>query len=92
MIRSWLSEELAKIYSTTISFSAINLGYMQKFYAAYPDVEIVQTLLAQLPWDYHIVLLEQVSTYEERIYYASLVVEHGWGVERLNEEILSDRN
>jgi predicted nuclease of restriction endonuclease-like (RecB) superfamily len=90
-IISNLTKELENIYSETISFSEDNLSYMYRFYKAYPDIEKVQTVLAQLPWGYHRVLLKEVYTYEERIYYARLAIKHGWGLERLKTVILSDK-
>lgn len=84
-----LATEFENIYSETISFSDDNLEYMYRFYKAYSDIEKVQAVLAQLPWGHHRLLLEEVYTYEERIYYARLAIEHGWGVERLKAEILA---
>ncbi|MEW5819224.1 MAG: DUF1016 N-terminal domain-containing protein [Cyanobacteriota bacterium] len=91
-IISDLAEELESIYSETISFSDDNLEYMYRFYKAYPDIEKVQAVLAQLPWGYHRVLLEDVETFEERIYYTRLAIDYGWGLERLKAEILTDKN
>ena len=49
-IISDLAKEFEIFYSETISFSCDNLAYMYRFYKAYPDIEKVQELLAQLPW------------------------------------------
>lgn len=89
-IISDLAQELENIYSETISFSDDNLAYMYRFYIAYPDIEKVQAVLAQLPWGYHRLLLEEVETYEERIHYARLATEHGWGIKRLKAEVLTN--
>jgi predicted nuclease of restriction endonuclease-like (RecB) superfamily len=91
-IISDLTQELKNIYSETISFSSDNLEYMYRFYKDYPDIEKVQAVLAQLPWGYHRVLLEDVETFEERIYYTRLAIDYGWGLERLKAEILTDKN
>ena len=86
---SHLAREFENIYSVTISFSDDNLDYMYRFYKAYPDIDKVQAVLAQLPWGYHRLLLEDVETFKERIYYTRLAIDYGWGLECLKAKILA---
>ena len=39
---------------------------------------IVQRSIAQLPWRHHTILLDRLSTPEERLWYAAKAKEHGW--------------
>ena len=39
---------------------------------------IVQCSVAQLPWRHHTILLDRLSTTEERLWYAAKSKEHGW--------------
>lgn len=43
-----------------------------------PVPAIVQQSAAQLPWYHHCVLLDKLSSAENRLWYAAKAVEHGW--------------
>jgi predicted nuclease of restriction endonuclease-like (RecB) superfamily len=51
---------------------------MRAFAEAWPDPVIVQQLVAQLPWGHNIRLLESLKHPEERAWYATQALEHGW--------------
>lgn len=51
---------------------------MRAFAMAWPNSEIVQEVLAQLPWYHNIALLEKLSIKEERIWYAKHAFKYGW--------------
>src|SRR5207244_4036390 len=55
----------------------------------WPEEEIVQETLAQIPWYHHIALLEKVKSREERLWYARQVVENGWSRNVLVHQIES---
>ena len=59
-------------------FSARNLKYMRKFADVWPEPEFVQEVLAQLPWYHQIALMDKLKTTEERRWYATRAIEHGW--------------
>lgn len=59
-------------------FSARNLKYMRAFAEAWPVDEIVQAVLAQIPWYHNIALLEKVATEDERLWYARQTTIQGW--------------
>lgn len=42
------------------------------------DEVIVQAPLAQLPWYHHIALLDKLKTQQDRLWYATQALEHGW--------------
>ncbi len=60
---------------------------MRAFAAAWPDSEIVQRIVAQLPWRHQTILLDKLATAETRLWYATKAVEHGWSGEVLALQI-----
>ena len=59
-------------------YSVRNLKYMAKLANTYPDEEFVQQAVAQIPWGHNTVLLDKLSSSEERLWYAEKVIENGW--------------
>ena len=47
-----------------------NLKYMRAFAAVWPEREIVQRVVAQLPWRQNIALLERFDDEKTRLWYA----------------------
>ena len=58
--------------------SVRNLKYMRKFAEVYPDFEIVQQVVAQIPWGHNVFLMDKISDSKERIWYANKILENGW--------------
>ena len=73
-----LAKDLAKAFPEIRGFSSRNLKYMQTFAEAYPDEEVVQRSVAQLPWRHNIALLEKLKDPDERLWYAEQAIENGW--------------
>jgi predicted nuclease of restriction endonuclease-like (RecB) superfamily len=71
-------------------FSPRNLKYMRAFAAAWPDAEIVQRTVAQLPWRSNLALLDRLSDSETRLWYAQKTVENGWSRDILALQIDGD--
>jgi predicted nuclease of restriction endonuclease-like (RecB) superfamily len=59
-------------------FSSRSLKYMRAFAQAWPEIEFVQEVLAQLPWYHQLALLDKLKTREDRQWYAAKAIEHGW--------------
>jgi predicted nuclease of restriction endonuclease-like (RecB) superfamily len=55
-----------------------NLKYMQRFSAEIQDFEIVQQLVAQIPWGHITHLLDRVNSMETRLWYIQKTIENGW--------------
>ncbi len=80
-----LARDLATSFPGVSGFSARNLWRMRAFYRAYPedeasggpDQELPQAV-AEIPWGHHTVLLERLKDPQERSWYASAALEHGW--------------
>ena len=73
-----ISCDLRKSFPDMHGFSPRNIRYMKKFASTWEDNAILQQLVAKLPWGTNIVLMDKVSTAEERIWYAQRVLENGW--------------
>ena len=73
-----LSLDLQKSFPNMKGFSARNLKYMRKFAESYPDFQIVQQLVAQLPWGHNIILLDKVKSEQERLWFANQTIKNGW--------------
>ncbi|MDR1186284.1 MAG: PDDEXK nuclease domain-containing protein [Bifidobacteriaceae bacterium] len=60
-------------------FSRTNLHYMSKVAEAWPtEDEFVQRDVEQLPWGHITVLIDRLSTREDRDWYAAQAVANGW--------------
>lgn len=82
-----LALDLHKAFPEMKGFSPRNLKYMRAFAHAWSKIEIVQEVLAQLPWYHNIALLEKLKTEEERLWYARKAYEFGWSHNILSMQI-----
>lgn len=48
------------------------------FTEAWPDSEIVQQAVGQLPWSHNLLLITKLKVPQERLAYAQRAVEYGW--------------
>ena len=82
-----LSHDLREAFPDMRGFSPRNLKYMRAFAAAWPDREIVQRTVAQIPWRSNLALLHKLDLPETRIWYARKAIEQGWSRETLELQI-----
>lgn len=73
-----LAKDLKSIFLNIKGFSLRNIKYMVHFAKAYPDFEIRQQVVAQIPWGHNILLLQKLNNIEERLWYANKIIENGW--------------
>lgn len=83
-----LSQDLRSAFPEQKGLSSRNLRYMRDFAKAWP-LEMLQQAAAKLPWGHNMVLLDKLSTPEERLFYIALVIEHGWSRSLLEARIVS---
>lgn len=81
-----LSSEISNEFPNVKGFSIRNLQNMVKFYREYSDVEIVQTLAAQIPWSHNLEIL-RVKSHEQRLWYINQTIENGWSKDILSHQI-----
>ena len=78
-----LSHDLKAAFPDMGGFSPRNLKYMRKFAQAWPDREIVQRTVAQIPWRSNLTLLDKLDDPELRLWYAHKTLELGLGKDML---------
>lgn len=84
-----MSHDLKEEFPDMAGFSPRNLKYMKKFAEAWPDFEIVQRTVAQIPWRSNIALLDKLKEPELRLWYAEKTIENGFGKDMLVFQIES---
>lgn len=73
-----LAQDLKSSFPGMKGFSQRNLLYMRQFADAYPDFEITQQVVAQIPWGHNILLMEKVDDITARLWYVQKTIENGW--------------
>lgn len=73
-----LSVDLKNEFPEMNGFSARNLKYMRKFAENWPEISIVQEVLAQISWYHNLALLEKLKDDDLRLWYARQSIENGW--------------
>ncbi|MCX5957202.1 MAG: PDDEXK nuclease domain-containing protein [Cyanobacteria bacterium] len=73
-----LAQDLRNAFPAMKGFSRANLLYMRAFAEAWPDTQIVQQAVGQLPWGHNLVLLSKIKSPELRLAYAQRAVDQGW--------------
>lgn len=86
-----LARDLRAAFPDMKGFSRANLLYMRAFAEAWPDSEIVQQAVGQLPWGHNILLMTKLKDREWRLAYAQKAIEHGWSRNVLGIHIESQR-
>jgi predicted nuclease of restriction endonuclease-like (RecB) superfamily len=84
-----LAADLGRAFPEMTGLSARNLKYMRAFAEAWPDIELVQQVVALLPWGHNVRLLDAVKTASERTWYARQAIENGWSRNVLVHQIES---
>lgn len=81
-----LARYLAQTQPGLRGFTRPNLFRMKQFYEAYPDPAIVSSLLRQLPWTHHLIILGQSKRPEEREFYLRLAIQEKWSKRQLERQ------
>ena len=84
-----MSKDLRDEFPDMSGFSPRNLKYMRKFAQEWPDFEIVQRTVAQIPWRSNITLLDKIKDPKLRLWYAQKTIENGFGKDMLVIQIES---
>lgn len=84
-----LARDIKLEYPDMTGFSVRNLKYMAKFAEEYPDEQIVQQVVAQIPWGHLLVLLDQIKNPVQRQWYIEQDIQNGWSRNVLLHQIES---
>lgn len=82
-----LSKDLKQTFPTMKGLSERNLKYMRQFAQMYLDFEIVQQVVAQIPWGHNCLLMNKLENKETRLWYAQKTIENGWSRNVLAHQI-----
>lgn len=82
-----LAADLREEFPDMRGLSPRNLKYMRAFAEGWPDRQIVQQLVAQLPWGHNVRLLDKVEDSATREWYARKCIENGWSRAVLEAQI-----
>ena len=85
-----LAKDLRSAFPDMKGFSFRNVKYMVQLAKEYPDFEIRQQPVAQIPWGHNLLLLQKLKSKEQRIWYANKIIENGWSRSVLSNWIESD--
>lgn len=84
-----MAKDLKDAFPEMSGFSPRNIKYMRKFAESWPDFEIVQQVVAQIPWRTNRMLLDKLDSMESRVWYAHKTIENGWSSNVLELQIQS---
>lgn len=84
-----LAQDLKREFPDIKGFSSRNLKYMRAFAEAYPNEQIVQQVVAQIPWGHNVRILDAVKDQSERLWYARETIANGWSRSILEMQIES---
>lgn len=73
-----MANDSKEAFPEMAGFSPQNIKYMWKFAESYTNLEIVQRVVAQIPWRTNITLMDKLKDEESRIWYAHKAIENGW--------------
>ena len=79
-----LAHDLRSAFTEMKGFSRANLMYMRAFAEAWPEEQIVQQAVGQLPWGHNLVLLTRLKQPEKRLASTLAAIGHGWSRNVLN--------
>jgi predicted nuclease of restriction endonuclease-like (RecB) superfamily len=77
-INERLAKDLQAAFPGVEGFSPRNLRYMRAFAEAWPEQEILQQLIAKLPWGHNLRVLDRVKDRPTREWYLRAALEFGW--------------
>lgn len=86
-----ISMDLRREFPDQRGWTRRNLMYMKALATAWPTIgEFVPQAVAQIPWGHVRVLLDKLTTRQDREWYAAKTVENGWSRASLEFEIKMD--
>jgi predicted nuclease of restriction endonuclease-like (RecB) superfamily len=84
-----LAQDLQTEFPGVEGFSPRNLRYMRSLAEAWPEEEILQHLVAKLPWSHNVRVLDRIKDRPTREWYLRAALEYGWSRDVLVLQIKS---
>jgi predicted nuclease of restriction endonuclease-like (RecB) superfamily len=88
-----LAADLRREFPDMKGLSPRSLRYMRDFARDWPAAsaeEMLQQPAARLPWGHHMLLLDKLSSPDERVWYAQMAVENDWTRKVLEAQIATN--
>jgi len=85
-----LAKDLKESFPHAKGYSRTNISYMVQFAKEYPEIEIIQQLVGQIPWGHNLILIQRLNNKEERLWYIKKIIKNGWSRNMLSNWIDSD--
>lgn len=85
-----LAGDLKSAFPEMKGFSIRNIRFMVQFAREFKDFEIVKQVVSQIPWGHNILIIQRLSSFEERLWYVKKTIENGWSRSILDRWISSD--
>lgn len=85
-----LAKDLKSTFTDMKGFSRTNISYMVQFAKEYPDEEVIQQLVGQIPWGHNLILIQRLKSKVERLWYVKKIIKNGWSRNMLSHWIDSD--
>ena len=82
-----LAQDLRAEFPDQRGWSRSNLHYMRALAAAWPDSAVVPQVVGQLPWGHVRVLLDKLTSRQDRDWYAAAAGEYGWSRDVLAHQV-----
>lgn len=78
-----VAKDLQNEFPGVEGFSRSNIFYIRSFYAAYAKVQQLvgqfdELPIFSIPWGHNVLLIQKTKDTNERLWYATKVIEHGW--------------
>ena len=80
---------IARQYPGLRGYTRPNLFRMRQFYEAYRTNENVSSLMRQLPWTHHLIILSRARPAETREFYMLAAIQQHWSTRELERQIRS---
>lgn len=84
-----ISKSIKSKYPTLKGFEKRGLYRMIQFYETYSENEIVSSLLTQISWTSHIMILSSTKSMEEKEFYIRMCIKNNYSTRELNRQITS---
>ncbi|MGE3954868.1 MAG: YhcG family protein [Parachlamydiales bacterium] len=85
-----LAGDLRTSFPDLKGFSTRNVRFMVQFAKEFANFQIVKRLVSQIPWGHNILIMQKLSSLEERTWYAQQVLTNGWSRSVLDARISSN--
>jgi len=82
-----LSRDIKLSFPKVQGYSPRNLRYMAKFNEIFPDFQILQRALQNLPWRTNIAIIDKIKNPDEMLWYAHEAAKNGWSRNLLVHQI-----